>query len=293
MSEGRLSKAVKSDQFVVTAECRPPQSAAPELLKKCAGAIGGMVDAVCASESEDGARLCSLAACNHLSSAGAEPVLHLLTRDMNRIALQSNILGAASMGVRNILCIAGRHQALTSSAAARGVFDIDPIQLLQIADSIRKDCKLADGTAIDSPVDLLLGTDTNPFADPTELQIMALERAAAAGADFVITQPVFNLKKFTEWMGLVRDRGIHSRVCIIASVMPISSASDAEQMREKYRYLDIPDDVVARMDATNDLAVETIKAIRSVEGVRGINLMTGDNFELAAEILEASGLSRS
>lgn len=300
MSSTGLAKAIGNGQFVVTAECRPPRGVDPARLKACASAIGSMVNAICVPESEDGARMNSLAACGHIAAAGAEPVLHLLTRDSNRIGLQAEILGAASMGVKNMLCLVGRHQALTTSVTARGVFDIDPVQLLQIADRIRREGMLSDDQAIDTPIELTLGTDANPFADPSELQVIALEKAVKAGADFVITHPVFNFDRFNVWMTYVRERGIHQKTCIIASVLPFTGSQEAVKMAEKYSALDIPDEVVERLNSAQDqaaagvhLATETIERLRKVEGVRGVHLMTGEDFELAKNVLTASGLSRS
>lgn len=269
MAGSKLAEAIKSGQFVITAECRPPRGAGADIFKSFATALGSAVQAISAPESEDGVRQCSLAACKHLLAAGAEPILHLLTRDMNRIALQANILGAASMGIKNILCTSGRHQALTSSGTAKGVNDVDPIQLLQIADAMRKEGRLADGQMLDSPVDLLLGTDVNPFADPMELHVLTLERTIAAGADFVMTQPVFDLGKFEKWMEQVRGRELHQQVSIIASVL----AAIPEDVADKYKYY-----------TSGPGAEDIISGLRKVDGVRGIHLMTGDDFELARKL---------
>ncbi|MDO8588525.1 MAG: methylenetetrahydrofolate reductase [Armatimonadota bacterium] len=300
MSSEGLAKAIADNRFVVMAEFIPPRSADAAGVRAAAEALKGSVDAICAAESPDGARMCSLSACGHLAAAGAEPVLSLLTRDCNRIALQAAILGARSMGAPNMMLMSGRHQALTSSRTARGVFDLDPIQLIRVADALRKQGRLADGQTIDSPIDFTLGTDTNPFADPTELQVIALDKAVSAGADFVITQPVFNIDRFNVWMTYVRQRGIHERTCIIASVMPITSSQDAVHLAEKYSHLDIPDAVVERLETAQDpmsagvhLAVETIERVHNVEGVRGVHIMSGENYELAASVLSSSGLTRS
>lgn len=281
MTDGSsLAKAIKDGQFIVTGECTPPRGSNLSGLKECASAMKGLAQAINIPESEDGPRMSGLAACKHVLDAGAEPILHLLTRDLNRIALQATILGAASLGVTSILCLAGRHQTLTSAGDARGVFDIDPIQLLQVADSIRKGGKLSDGEAVDGPVDLLLGTDTNPFSDPLELQVITLDRAVASGADFVITQPVFNTERFGEWMAAVRARGIHERTCIIASVMPLKSLEEASALAAKFRHLDIPDTSAVGAEA----ASKTAAFLKGVEGVRGIHVM-GDS-ALALEVLK-------
>lgn len=300
MSGKGLGEAVRNGRFVVTAECTPPRGADTRRLAECVAKLDGSVAAICAPESEDGVRLCSLAACAHLSKAGAEPVVHLLTRDLNRIALQSAILGAASMGIRNVLCLSGRHQTLTTSRSARGVFDVDPIQFLSIADAMRREGKLADGQQLDAPVDLVLGTDVNPFSDPLELQVMALEKAVNAGADFVITQPVFNLDRFNAFVSHVRERGIDKKTCVIAGVMPIVSSKDAVRLAEKYLHLDIGDDLVARLDSASDqraagihAAAETADYVRGIEGVRGVHLMTGEDFSLAADVIAAGKFARS
>jgi len=262
----KLAEAIKSGQFVAIAECRPPRGAGAEVFKPCADAD---LHAVSVPESEDGVRLCSLAACGHLIAAGVEPILHLLTRDMNRIALQANILGAASMGIKNVFCTSGRHQALTTSVTAKGVFDVDPLQLLQIADAMRKEGKLADGQVLDAPIQILLGTDVNPFAEPVELHVLTLERAMVAGADFVVTQPVFDLAKLESWMKPVREKGLHRKTCIIASILPVI----AEDTADKYKYY-----------APGPGAGEIISGLRKVDGVGGVYLMTGDDFGLAKKL---------
>jgi methylenetetrahydrofolate reductase (NADPH) len=299
MSGEGLAKAIKNGRFVVTAEFVPPRGSDTAKIKAAAEALKG-ADAVCVSESQDGVRMCSLSASGHLAAAGVEPVLSLLTRDQNRIALQASILGAISVGVHSVMCMSGRHQALTTSGTAKGVFDLDPIQLVRIADAMRKTGQLADGQPLDSPVDLVLGIDTNPFADPAELQVIALDKAVAAGADFVITQPVFNIDKFNVWMTYVRERGIHTRTCILAGVMPLTSAQEAIRLAEKYSHLDIPEDVIERLQTAQDpqsagvhLAAETIERLKKTEGVRGVHIMAGEDFSLAADVISSSGLSRS
>lgn len=296
MSGEGLAKAISNGHFVVTAEYVPPRGSDTAKVKAAADALKGSADAIFASESQDGVRMSSLAACGHLAAAGAEPVLSLLTRDQNRIALQASILGASSMGVHGVMCMTGRHQALTTSGTAKGVFDLDPIQLLRVADAMRKSGQLADGQQMDSPVELVLGIDTNPFSDPAELQIIALDKAVAAGADFVITQPVFNIGRFAEWMNSVRERGIHTKTCILAGVMPLSSAEEARSLAEKYSHLDIPANVIERLQdqsAGLKLATETIEALKRTEGVRGVHIMAGEDPGLAAKVIADSGLSRS
>ena len=304
-------ESVRSGRFVVTAECIPPRSADAGSIRSCVSSLGNVVNAISVPECEDGVRMSALAACGHVIAAGAEPILHLLTRDMNRIALQASILGAASMGVKVFLCTTGRHQALTTSRSARGVFDVDPIQMIRIADGIRRAGELADGQQIESSdgaspdgpgvnsrtiggVDFLIGVETNPFSEPVELQVMTLEKAAAAGADFVVTQPVFRPEAFERWMELVRQRKLHERICIIASVMPLASAEQAKELGSHYGHLGITEDLIERLGTTSGaaMACETAKVLKGVEGVRGISIVGADP-DIAKEVLSSSGITGS
>ncbi len=301
MNDKHLATAIGNGRFIVTVQCIPPCVGTGVMdLRTCAAAIGGFAHGVYPAEGEDGIRMSGLAACCHLASAGAEPILGLLTRDMNRIALQSTVLGAASLGLTNILCTSGRHQAVTGSASSRGVYDIDPVQLLRIADDLRKHGRLADGKEIGGQVDLTIGTDANPFAEPPDLHLLTLEKAAAAGADYVLTQPVFDIERFESWMSAVRGCGIDEKICIIPSVMPLTSAEEARVLAEKWRHLSIPAEICEKLRNSSDqrtaglrIAVETIARLRSAKGVRGINLVTGADYGTAADIMKAGGLSRS
>jgi methylenetetrahydrofolate reductase (NADPH) len=268
-----FSQAIKDGEFLITAQCTPPQDSNTTSLDACASALKDVVHALYVSESEDGVRLSSLTACSHLVKTGVESIMALITRDKNRIALQSSILGAASMGITNILCTSGRHQTLTSSGSAKGVYDLDPIQLLQMAK--------------DMPVEITLGTDTNPFAEPVELNVMVLKKAIKAGAEFVITQPVFDIEKFSVWMDAVRESGIQEKAAIIASVLPIASAEQAASYSERY---DIPDEVIKNAGAQQ--AADIVSSLKKIEGVRGIHIM-GDDFELASQVIKSGGVSRS
>jgi methylenetetrahydrofolate reductase (NADPH) len=253
----RMESILKAGGFTVTAGIEPPETADAGPLARAAEALARKVHAVLVSDG-DGPRMAGLAACLHLASAGIEPVLELSTRDMNRIALKSTLIGAASLGVGTVVCTAGIHQALTQSRAARGVFDLDPVQLLLAARNIE------DGRR------LLTGTTTNPFSDPIELQILGLEKAARAGARFVITAPVFNLARLQEWMGLIREKGLHERIHIIAGVLPLSTADEAMELRERYCGLDIPDEIIQSISL--DFAAETARELSKLEGIRGIHI---------------------
>lgn len=264
MSKEPFQRAIRDGSFVVTGDCLPPRGVDARDLLSSVEPLSAWVSAVYVPENEDGPRMSSLAACSHLLGIGAQPILALVTRDQNRVALQSNILGAESLGVTSVFCTAGHHQALTSSSSARGVFDVDPVQLVRIAAGMRASGELADGTKLDKPIDLVIGTDTNPFAEPIDLQLITLEKASRAGADFVITQPVSDLDRFNIWMSHVRESELHTRLCVIASV----STDDAA-------------------------ASEIIGHLRGIDGVRGIHLMTGGDVTQAAELIKTTSLSGS
>lgn len=299
MNKNELQQAIKSGEFVIIGECLPPKSAESDIIASCARQLADKVHAISVIESEDGPRLCSLAACIHLASEGAQPILHLLTRDMNRIALQATILGATSAGVTNFFCTAGRHQVLTREPHARGVFDIDPIQLLSIARNVEISVS-SEAEQTESLTKFTLGTDINPYAQPMELQILVLEKAIAQGADFVVTQPIFKIDTFANWLSMAQERGLCSKTCIVAAVKPLTSAEEAADLRESHKAFDIPEHIITELKDAKDprstginLTAKIITEIQDMDGVRGIYLMTGENPALALDLISATGLSRS
>lgn len=274
IASSRITNVVESGGFALTAGVVPPSGADSSSLKTAAQELVGRVQAVVVSDGGE-VSMAGLAACMHLSSAGMEPVLELSTRDMNRIALQSVLIGAASIGVSSVICSAGVHQTLTTSKAARGVFDLDPVQLIRTTHNMNH------GT------DLLIGTIVNPASDPMELQIIGLRKAVQAGARFVITAPIFNMDRMEKWMAMVRDEGLQDKVHIIAGVMPLETSDEALELREKYRAFDIPDKIVEKIGI--DFAAETARSLAKVDGVRGIHIYAAGEGR-TAKVLDAAGL---
>lgn len=271
----KIASVIEAGGFVVTAGIVPPEAADPGALARAAESLSGKIHAAVVSDCE-GARMSGLAAGVHLAKAGIEPVLELTTRDMNRTALQSMLVGAASLGINNVICAPGNHQSLDEKTrSSRGVFDLDPIQLLGLAHNLNH------GT------ELVTGTTTNPFSDPIELQVIVLEKAAASGARFVITSPVFDLEKFEAWMKLVRERGLDKKIHIIAGILPIEGKDEALETREKYRGVSIPDSVVEKVSL--DYAVEVIKAVQKIDGVRGIHIYDAGEGR-TARVLDSAGI---
>jgi methylenetetrahydrofolate reductase (NADPH) len=243
--------------------------------------------------------MCSLAACIRLKLMGLEPVLQMVTRDRNRIALQSDILGAASYDIHNILCLSGDHQSFGDCATGQNVHDIDSMQLIQTVRRMRDEGKFLGGADIDRPPRMFVGAAENPFADPFEIRVPRLAKKIAAGVEFIQTQCIYNLDKFELWVKLARERGLTEKVHILAGVTPMKSVGMARYMKNRVPGMDVPDDVIKRMAGVPkekqpqegiDICVETIERLKSVEGVHGFHIMAIEWEEKVAEIVERSGL---
>jgi methylenetetrahydrofolate reductase (NADPH) len=286
--------------MAVTSECGPPRGSDPEPIKKKADMIKDHVDAINITDNQTSVtRLCSLASCIHIKLMGVEPILQMVTRDRNRIALQSDILGAASFDIFNILCLSGDHQNFGDCAQGQNVHDLDSMQLLQAVRHMRDEGKFLGGDEIKRPPQMFAGAAANPFADPFEIRAPRLAKKIAAGAEFIQTQCIFNLDKFERWMEEVRQRGLHEQVAILAGITPFKSAGMAKFMAKRVPGMDIPDEVVKRMSDTPKekqpeegikIAIESIQRLKEVEGVRGFHVMAIEWEEKVPEIVEQSGL---
>jgi methylenetetrahydrofolate reductase (NADPH) len=296
----KLERVLAAGHMAVTSECGPPRgSDAGEITNK-ARMIRDHVDAINITDNQTSVtRLCSLASCIHLKSMGVEPVLQMVVRDRNRIALQSDILGAASFDIHNILCLSGDHQAFGDNPKGQNVFDIDSMQLIQTVRHMRDDGKFLGGEDIHRPPQMFVGAAANPFADPFEIRVRRLAKKVAAGAEFIQTQCIYNLEKFEKWMAQVRDRGLHEKVAVLAGVTPLKSAGMAKYMKNRVPGMDVPDEVVRRMSGVAkenqaqegiDICVETILRLKELEGVRGFHVMAIEWEEKVPEIVERSGL---
>ena len=244
-------------------------------------------------------RLCSLASCIHLKLMGLEPTLQMVTRDRNRIALQSDILGAASFDIHNILCLSGDHQQFGDNPQGQNVFDLDSMQLIQTVRHMRDEGKFLGGDEIERPPQMFIGAAANPFADPFEIRVRRLAKKIAAGVEFIQTQCIYNLEKFELYMKQAREQGLHEKVYILAWVTPFKSAGMAKYMKNRVPGMDVPDEVVERMSGVPketqaeegiNICVETIQRLKEVEGVRGFHIMAIEWEEKVPEIVERSGL---
>jgi methylenetetrahydrofolate reductase (NADPH) len=296
----RLEKILRAGQLAVTSECGPPRGSDPAHIIHKAGLIKDHVDAVNITDNQTSVcRLCSLAACIRLKLLGLEPVLQMVVRDRNRIALQSDILGAASFDIHNVLCLSGDHQRFGDNAQGQNVFDLDSMQLIQTVRRMRDEGKFLGGDSIDHPPRMFVGAAANPFADPFEIRVPRLAKKVAAGAEFIQTQCIYNLEKFETWMEKARERGLPEQVFILAGVTPLKSAGMARYMKTKVPGMDVPDDVIKRMagvpkdkqaDEGITICVEAIQRLKQVKGVSGFHIMAIEWEERVPEIVERSGL---
>jgi methylenetetrahydrofolate reductase (NADPH) len=296
----KLEKMLRAGHLAVTSECGPPRGSDPEAITRKAEMIKDYVDAVNITDNQTSVtRLCSLAACIHLKMMGVEPTLQMVVRDRNRIALQSDILGAASFDIHNILCLSGDHQQFGDCPQGQNVFDIDSMQLIQMVRMMRDEGKFLCGDEIQRPPKMFVGAAANPFADPFEIRAPRLAKKVAAGAEFIQTQCIYNLDKFEQWMSQIRDRGLHEQVFILAGVTPFKSAGMAKYMKNRVPGMDVPDEVVKRMsgvpkekqaDEGIKICVESMQRLKEMEGVHGFHVMAIEWEEKVPEIVEQAGL---
>ena len=295
-----LKKVLEIGKFAVTAECGPPKGADPESVLKKAKLLKNKVDAVNVTDNQTAiVRMSSLAACSLLKTGGFDPVLQMVVRDRNRIALQSDILGASALGIRNVLCLSGDHQIFGNQPQAMGVFDLDSIQFVQVVKAMRDNGTILGGDALNMPPDIFIGAAANPFADPLEFRAVRLSKKIMAGADFIQTQCIYNLKRFGTWINMARDRGLTEKAFILGGVTPLKSPGMAKYMKNKVSGMDVPDEVIKRMEGVAKdkqreegirICVETIERLKEMPGVKGVHIMAIEWEEVVGEIVERAGL---
>ncbi|MBC8472984.1 MAG: methylenetetrahydrofolate reductase [Planctomycetes bacterium] len=298
-SDSRLEKVLTAGEFAVTAELGPPQNANPEAVKKKAQHCLGNVEGANITDNQTAiVRMSSIAAAAIAISCGVEPVVQMVCRDRNRIAMQSDILGAAALGAKNLLCLSGDHQKFGNHPQAANVFDIDSVQLIAMVKRMRDDKQFISGDPIkEYEPRLFIGAVENPFADPFEYRVARLAKKINAGADFIQTQCVFDLDKFSRWMELVVKEGLHKKVYILAGLTPVRSHRALKYMKSEVAGMSIPDELITRMESAEDakeegiiICLEMIEKIKNIEGVSGIHLMPIGWESITPVILERAGL---
>jgi methylenetetrahydrofolate reductase (NADPH) len=286
--------------FAVTAECGPPKGADPGVVLKKAEILRGKVDSINVTDNQTAiVRMSSLAACSLLKTAGLDPVLQMVVRDRNRIALQSDILGASALGIRNVLCLSGDHQVFGNQPQALGVFDLDSIQFVQAVRAMRDEGIILGGESLASPPDIFIGAAANPFADPLEFRVVRLAKKIEAGAGFIQTQCIYNLERFQIWLNMAADRGLTEKAFILGGVTPLKSSGMAKYMKKRVSGMDVPDDIIKRMEGVAKnrqreegirICVETILRLKETPGIRGIHIMAIEWEDAVGEIVEKAGL---
>jgi methylenetetrahydrofolate reductase (NADPH) len=295
-----LERVLRAGRFAVTSELNPPDSANPEDVYRAALALSEVCDGINAVDASGAnCHMSSVAICALLTRAGYEPVYQVSCRDRNRIAIQGDLLGAAAMGVHNVLCLTGDDVLAGDQPEAKRVFDFDSIQLLRTARMMRDKAILLSGRKLTTKPCFFLGAATNPFAPPYHWRPQRLAKKIAAGAEFIQTQYCFDIPRFREYMQRVRDLGLHKQVYILAGVGPLRSAKAAEFMRTKIPGVVIPDEIVERLRKTpkerqqqegRQICIEIIQQIREIEGVAGVHIMAFRQEALVADIVLEAGL---
>ncbi len=297
-SGSTLEKVLVAGNFAVTAELGPPKGADAQVIIDKARILSGHVDAVNITDNQTAiARMSSMAAAKLVIEQGMEPIMQMTCRDRNRLAMQADILGAAALGVKNLLCLTGDHQSFGNHPKSKGVYDLDSVTLVRMVKDMRDVPAFQCGEEITVAPELFIGAAANPYADPFPFRAIRLAKKVEAGIDFVQTQIVYNTEKFAEFMAQCRELGITERCHILAGVAPLKSAGMAKYMKNRVAGMDVPDAVVKRMeDATDaaeegiDICVEIIEQVRAVEGVSGVHIMAVEWEEAVPEITARAGL---
>ncbi len=299
-SGSNLERVLAAGHFAATGELGPPKSADPEVIRHKAGFLSGYTDAVNITDNQTAiVRMSSISVGIMLLGLGLEPTVQMTCRDRNRLAIQSDLLGAAALGVKNLLCLTGDHLHFGNHTTARGVHDLDSIQLIAMVKAMRDDKRFANGEEMDVEPRFFIGAAENPFADPFDYRPYRLAKKIAAGADFIQTQLIYNVPKFSEFMKRVCDLGLDKKASILAGVGPIKSIGMARYMQSSVPGMDVPEEVIARLKAVPKDQVkregikqcgDMIRQIREIPGVAGVHVMAIEWEEAVHEILELAGL---
>ncbi len=298
-SGSNLERVLAGGEFAVTGELGPPKNSDPEVVRKKAGLLKGYVDAVNITDCQTAiVRMSSIGAGLIAQSEGVEPVIQMTCRDRNRIGMQSDLLAASALGLKNLLCLTGDHQKFGNHPGSKGVFDMDSIQMLGMVRDMRDGKKFQCGEEIKGQApDLFLGAAANPFAYPFEFRAVRMGKKIAQGADFIQTQIIYNVEKFAKFMEMARDLGLPEKAYILAGVTPPKSLGMARYMKKFVPGMDVTDEVINRMKGAKDkkqeginICVDIINQVKEIKGVAGVHVMAIEWEEAVAEICESAGL---
>jgi len=295
-----LKEKIESNNFIVCGEIGPPRSCDGDVIREKSKYFKGIVDAVNITDNQTAlVRLSSIASAKILLEEGIEPIIQMTCRDRNRIAIQSDLLGAAALGIRNVLCLTGDHEKFGDQPEAKGVFDLDSIQLIATVAKMNGGFLLSDHEMKKKP-EFLIGAAANPFAEPFEMRLIRLHKKVEAGARFIQTQPVFNMEIFARWMEKVVEMGLHEQCAILAGVMPVKSEKALLHMKEEVPGVKINDEYIDRLKNAHDpkeegikIAIEMIQILQEIKGIRGIHLMPVMWESIAPTIIKEAALDVS
>ncbi len=311
-NHSNLERLIQAGHFVVTGELGPPKGWNREVIERKGELLRDVVDAINLTDNQTAiVRMSSIAAGRVLVEMGMEPVIQMTCRDRNRLGIQSDLLGAAALGMLNVLCLSGDHQSFGNHPTAKNVHDIDSIQMVQVVSQMRHESIFQCGDEIKGGgPPFLVGAAANPFGDPFEFRPYRLAKKVAAGANFIQTQLIYDIPRFKEYMEKVVDLGLHEKVAILAGVGPLKSSGMAKYMRDRVPgmivddyYVDemtkaikgIPkEEKVARKDAWRkrgiELCIEQIRQLQEIEGVAGVHIMAIEWEAATRPIVEGAGL---
>jgi 5,10-methylenetetrahydrofolate reductase len=293
-----LEKILESGRFAVTAEAGPPKGTSAAVVQRKGETLRNCCDAVNVTDNQTAiVRMSSLAGCVLLKQTGVEPVMQMVVRDRNRLALQSDILGGIALGIGNFLCLSGDHQKFGNHPTAKGVFDIDSIQLIQMMRQMRDAKKFLCGEDISGDVPIYIGAAANPFADPFEYRVKRLAKKVKAGVDFIQTQAVYDVPRFAKYMEMVCDQGLDKQVHILAGVIPIRAVGMARYMRDYVSGVSVPDEIITRLEKAEKakeegvkIILEIIEQLKEITGVHGIHIMAVGWEDIVPEMVAKAGL---
>ena len=298
VSHGRFERVLRAGSFAVTTEIAPPDSADPKEVLKLASLFDGCVDAINATDGSGGhCHMSSLAVCALLTKAGYSPIIQFSCRDRNRIAMQGDALGAAAMGVANVLCLSGDDVGAGDHPEAKPVFDLDSISLLQTLHIMREQSRFLSGRRLDTPPRLFLGSSINPFVPPLQNRVHQLAKKITAGAEFIQTQYCFDMGILKRFMRQAVDLGLTEKCFILIGVGVLPSARTASWIRENVPGVHIPDAIIKRLKAADKpqaegraICVEMMQQIKEIEGVSGIHVMAYRQEKWVASVVKKSGV---
>lgn len=294
-----LQEVLDGGQFAIAAELGPPKSAKRDVIERKADMLGDWADAINVTDNQTASsRMSSMAACSILADKGIDAVFQVTARDRNRLAIQNDVMGASALGIRNVLCLTGDDISMGNHPDAKRVHDLGSVEMIQAVQRMRDERKFIsnDDLTGDGP-QMFVGAASNPFAPPHDFRPTRLAKKVRAGAQFIQTQCVFDLERFRAFMADVREMGLHEQVHILPGIMPVKKPGIMKFMAENVPGMMIPDELIRRMESASDpeeegvqIAVETIEALREIEGVHGVHIMAFMWEKIVPEIVQRANL---